>query len=839
MTTANAPIRVTVVTMDSHMSTALTAAADRVAFEVPGLSLSVHTADHWDDRACLDACIADIGRADIVVASMLFLDDHIRAVLPALEARREACDAMVCCMSAGEVVRLTKLGKFSMAAGQGGPMAMLKKLRGSSKPGSSGRGQMKMLKRLPRMLRFIPGTAQDMRSYFLAMQYWLSGSEENYANMLRMLVGKYARAASGAKLQIAAPVEYPEIGLYHPEARTRMVVDAAHLPRRSGEVGKVGLLVLRSYVLAGNAGHYDGVISAMEKRGLRVLPAFASGLDARETVQRFFMKDGVAIVDAVVSLTGFSLVGGPAYNDAQAAEVLLASLDVPYVGAHPVEFQTLAQWETDARGLTPVESTMMVALPELDGATGPITFGGRGGPQGHDMFVHAERAAMLAARVSKLVVLRRRARAEKKLAIVLFNFPPNAGATGTARIWPCSSRCSTRCVLWRPAGIAWSCRPASMRCDFPSLKATRHASVRTPTWPRAFRPTIMSGASRICARSRSNGARHRVARRPMAAGFSCLAGSSAMCSSASSQGLATRATQCGCSLRRGSRRRMRSRPSTVGYARISAPTRCCISARMAHWNSCRASRRGLSAACWPDRLIGDLPNFYFYASNNPSEGLLAKRRGGATLISHLTPSITQAGLYRGLAELKSSIDRFRALEPGAGETADLAAMIQAQAATLDMAAAGPAWDETAGVAILALSSTLLDVEYTLIPHGLHVIGTPPSAEERAELLDAADITDPARRATLDALLAADNELPRCCMRWMAAISTRHRAAICCATRMCCRQGAICTASTRSACRANSPCRTVRRRPTVCSRAIGRMPARCRRRSPWCCGAATI
>ena len=394
------PIHVTVVTMDSHMSTALIAAADRVAFEVPGLSLSVHTADHWDDADSLAECRHDIERSDIVVAGMLFLDEHIRLVMPALEARRAACDAMLCCVSAGEVVRLTKLGRFDMQAGQGGPMAMLKKLRGSAKPGSSGRGQMKMLKRLPSMLRFIPGKAQDMRSYFLAMQYWLSGSEENFANMLRMLVGRYARAAAGAKLQVAAPVEYPEIGLYHPAARGRMVDDAAQLPRRSGETGTVGLLVLRSYVLARNAGHYDGVIAAMEQRGLRVLPAFACGLDAREAVTRFFMKDGVAIVDAVVSLTGFSLVGGPAYNDAQAAEALLASLDVPYVGAHPVEFQTLAQWETDARGLTPVESTMMVALPELDGATGPITFGGRGGPKGHDMFVHTERAAMLSARGS-------------------------------------------------------------------------------------------------------------------------------------------------------------------------------------------------------------------------------------------------------------------------------------------------------------------------------------------------------------------------------------------------------------------------------------------------------
>jgi hypothetical protein len=82
-------------------------------------------------------------------------------------------------------------------------------------------------------------------------------------------------------------------------------------------------------------------------------------------------------VDAVVSLTGFSLVGGPAYNDSRAAEEMLAGLDVPYVSAHSVEFQTLEQWESSDRGLLPVEATMMVAIPELDGSIGSVLYGGR------------------------------------------------------------------------------------------------------------------------------------------------------------------------------------------------------------------------------------------------------------------------------------------------------------------------------------------------------------------------------------------------------------------------------------------------------------------------------
>jgi magnesium chelatase subunit H len=88
----------------------------------------------------------------------------------------------------------------------------------------------------------------------------------------------------------------------------------------------VGLLLLRSYLLAGNTAHYDAVIEACEARGLRVVAAFASGLDARPAVEQFFMQDGKPQIDALLSLTGFSLVGGPAYNDAHAAQQLLGKL---------------------------------------------------------------------------------------------------------------------------------------------------------------------------------------------------------------------------------------------------------------------------------------------------------------------------------------------------------------------------------------------------------------------------------------------------------------------------------------------------------------------------------
>ena len=69
---------------------------------------------------------------------------------------------------------------------------------------------------------------------------------------------------------------------------------------------------------------------------------------------------------------------------------------------------------------------------------------------------------------------------------------------------------------------------------------------------------------------------------------------------------------------------------------------------------------GLSSECWPDRLIGDLPNIYIYSVNNPSEGTIAKRRSYAELIAYLTPPMENAGLYKGLATLKDLIQNYRA-----------------------------------------------------------------------------------------------------------------------------------------------------------------------------------
>ena len=763
MASNNTPIRVVIVTMDTHLASSVERARKTLSRDLPGLTLTLHAASEYAGNDTLIArCKADIAQADIVVAGMLFLEDHFLPILETLRARRLQCDAMICIASATEVTQLTRLGQFDMLKPASGPMALLKKLRGSKeKAPTGGAAQMKMLRRLPQMLRFIPGTAQDVRAYFLAMQYWMSGSDDNVLNLVRHVVD---RGADGARrslrgsLKVDAPVHYPEVGVYHPRLAGRYAEEAQALPlpARGPVAGTVGLLLMRSYLLSGNAGHYDGVIAALEARGLRVIPAFAAGLDSRPAIDAFFYQNGRVCVDAVVSLTGFSLVGGPAYNDAKGAEEVLAKLDVPYVTAHPVEFQTLDQWGGSDRGLMPVESTIMVAIPELDGSTGPIVFGGRPGAAGvtcagchhactfganttaQDMHSCPERALMLAARVSKLVALKRSERSARKVAIVLFNFPPNAGNIGSAAYLSVFESLQHTLTAMQAQGYSVNLPESvdELRDAILLGNASQHGAdanvhtlisaddhVRRERWLKE----IEAQWGPAPGRQLSNGNSIYVLGKQFGNVLICVQPSFGY----------------------------EGDPMRLLFEKGLAPTHA-FSAfyrylredfaahAVLHFGTHGAlefmpgKQTGLSGTCWPDRLIDDLPNVYLYASNNPSEGAIAKRRSGATLISYLTPPIAQAGLYKGLHDLKASLERWRSLERGARERQELATLIQAQAAELDLAEAEPVWDaREAGPVekrMVQLGQEILELEYTLIPHGLHVTGRAPSAAQRVDML---------------------------------------------------------------------------------------------------------
>jgi len=309
-----------IITLDRHVAGPAARVAPKLAAEFPGLNLIIHAGAEWGKVPnALQKAKDDIAEAHIVINCVLFLEEHIKAIMPDLQARRDACDAMVGVVSDQEITQLTKMGDLDM-----------------SRPAE---------------------------------------------NMVRFLVSRYAQNASWNAVTADAPVDYPEVGLYHPDLPgDHITTDLETLPGNAGHA-TIGILMLRSYILSGDTAHYDHVIRRFEARGLRVI---------------------------------------------------LTQLDVPYIAAQPLEFQTLEQWAKGDQGLSPVEATMLVALPEIDGATNPTVFAGRHGGSGCSACAHQcdatsdvkamapclERVDALVEKADRLATLRRKTNAQKTVGIV-------------------------------------------------------------------------------------------------------------------------------------------------------------------------------------------------------------------------------------------------------------------------------------------------------------------------------------------------------------------------------------------------------------------------------------
>ena len=208
-----------------------------------------------------------------------------------------------------EVMRLNKLGSFSMAQLGQSKSAIAQFMKKRKEKGGSSAGfqdaMLKLLNTLPAVLKYLPvEKAQDARSFMLSFQYWLGGTPDNLRNFLLMLADKYvfprSKGGEGAdrpELQVADPVVFPDLGIWHPLAPSMFEdlkeylnwnssrKDLSEAARR-GPV--IGLVLQRSHIVTGDEAHYVAVIQELEYRGATVIPVFCGGLDFTKPVNAFF-----------------------------------------------------------------------------------------------------------------------------------------------------------------------------------------------------------------------------------------------------------------------------------------------------------------------------------------------------------------------------------------------------------------------------------------------------------------------------------------------------------------------------------------------------------------------
>ena len=176
--------------------------------------------------------------------------------------------------------------------------------------------------------------------------------------MLLYAIKSYGVEGAG-RLKVDAPESVPVAGIYHPDAPDlfptfdayKRWYEGSH--RRSLDSREtIGLLLMRPQVVSASRQHYDGLIRAIESEDLGVVPALSTFMDNRDACREFFVDPNStgeegrprARVSQIVSLTGFSFVGGPAMNDSEASVEFLRELDVPYRSLVSLDIQTIENW---------------------------------------------------------------------------------------------------------------------------------------------------------------------------------------------------------------------------------------------------------------------------------------------------------------------------------------------------------------------------------------------------------------------------------------------------------------------------------------------------------------
>ena len=580
--------------------------------------------------------------------------------------------------------------------------------RGRGK-GSRHTQYQRLVERMPSLLRFVPsaGRLRDVKNYLYLFCYFLQPTPDNVRSMLLYALKHYGGDARLARVKIPPPETVPSVGIYHPDAASTFDTFEAYrrwyTRRADGRPpldasNTVGLLLMRTNVVSGTRRHYDGLIRAVEREGLATLPIISTFMDNREACERFFVEErrmgkgrdergmmkeecgmtnngqppsihhssliiphspsSLSRVSQLVSLTGFSFVGGPAMNDSEAAVEFLKGLNVPLRSAVSLDVQTVEAWEDSWTGLNPVQAGMQVAIPEIDGATEPFVYGGMTAA-GVEPVAIEERCARVARRLRRWNRLQTAPRGELKVALVVFCFPPNKGNIGTAAdldVFP-----SVHEILKR-------------------LRADGYA-VEVPADADELREAVLGG------NSESFGSVANVAYRmnveeylrlcPHASEIEKEWGAAPGRINSFGRDLLIQGARLGnvfvavqptFGYEGDPMRLLMSRGGAPhhGFAALYTYIEKIFRAdAVVHTGTHGAlefmpgKQTGLSGECWPDRLIGELPHVYIYSVNNPSEGSIARRRAYAGLVSYLTPPVEDAGLYRELASLKELLLAYR------------------------------------------------------------------------------------------------------------------------------------------------------------------------------------
>lgn len=608
----------------------------------------------------------------------------------------------------------------------------------------------------------------EKEEYRTISRYINYGGAGNSRNLLLHLANYF----SAAGFSVAEAERPPWEGIYHPDftgiPSLQEYLAQKYIPGRP----TLGLWFYQSFWQSRNTLFIDSLIKEIEKQQANVIPVFTYSVKDVDlgtrglewVVENYFMDNGRPVIDMLISPLMFSLsmrvnkVPGGSEVLPEEEKGILKKLGVPVLKAIVTQ-NTCEKWRETPQGLSPMDITMSIAMPEFDGMLITVPVAARQLTES-DPLTGAKivRYSPIAERVNKLVrlsinwaKLRHIPPEDKKVAIIFHNYPPRNDRIGCA--FGLDSPVSVLNILrdMQTAGYHLDYLPESgqqliediiskvtndRRWSSPEQMAAKAVDKVSPA---GYQPWFAElPASVQTAMTKQWG-------EPPGKLFNY--GNNLLI-----PGIINGNVFIGLQPPRG----YLDDPAAI-YHSPDIPLPHHYYAYY-HWirNVFKADvimhigkhgslewlpgkSAGLSDCCFPDIAIADLPNIYPYIINNPGEGTQAKRRSYCCIIDHLIPVMHNADTYEEMAELEVlQKDYYQARTEDAGKLPNLRKMIWEKVA-LGKLDHDLQIDESAAMAdfdnfLEKLHGYISEMADTQIRDGLHTFGEPPAGERLVEFL---------------------------------------------------------------------------------------------------------
>src|SRR5712691_10611366 len=567
------------------------------------------------------------------------------------------------------------------------------------------------------------------------LRFFREGGEENLGALLRRLARH-----SGARIETLEPRPVPRTAGYIPGEGAVDLERLVAFCQRGRPC--VPIIFYRAMLLAADTAPIDALCRALAERGLAPAPLVVPSLKDRAAAE--FVRAALARLKPAVVITATAFAAAAAGEPSP-----FDHTDVPVLQA-VIATTRRSAWSQSTRGLGPADLAMHVVLPELDGRVlqGVLAFKGPLPAQDDLCFSafgslpEANRVAMLADRIVALVKLQATPRSERRVAVLLPDYPGAPGRAGYA------------------VGLDV---PASVVGLLSDMERANYGVTGAPKTSRALLDALVEPSND--AAFPLDRYRDLVATLPdeAIARVNAAWGDAGNDSDARDGAFHFRARTFGNILVAFPPDRGRSTDRRADYHDASLPPRHALLAfglwlrhvakveALVHmgahgtleWLPGKAV--ALTGSCFPELMVGCLPVIYPFIVSNPGEAAQAKRRIAAVTIGHLPPPLVEAGLAGDARELEGLVDEYAQAEGLDRRRRErLARLILEQAERTGLAVEARVQpDDTPDDALRRIDAWLCDLKDLAVKDGLQVYGREPM-----------NVGDPAWRASAEAERAA-------------------------------------------------------------------------------------